>query len=460
MANGRTKDLTVGSPMRLTLNFMVPLLLGLLFQQLYSMVDTMVVGRFLGVDALAGVGSTGSVNFLVLGFCMGICAGFAIPVAQKFGQRDYEGLRRYVGNMIWLGVGIALIMTVATAVLCRKILVWMNNPAETFDYAYDYIFIIFLGIPASMLYNLLSGIIRSLGDSKAPLIFLIFSSVMNVILDLALILWAHMGVAGAAWATVISQGVSGVLCLVYLAGNFPLLRLTKEDLMPRSRYISGLLTMGLPMGLQYSITAIGSILIQTAVNGLGSTAMAAITAGGKVGMFCVCPFDAIGTTAATFAGQNVGAGKMDRVRQGVRANAVLGIVYAVLIFGVLWQWGDDLTMLFLDEREAEVLAMSHRFLIANSILYVFLLFVNLFRFTIQGLGFSQLAVFAGVFEMFARGLVALCLVDVFGYDAVCLANPAAWIAADLFLIPAYGYCMRKLEKKIRTGQLSVQTESC
>ena len=276
MAKSTVKDLTVGSPMKLILSFMLPLLFGLLFQQFYSMVDTVVVGKFLGVDALAGVGSTGSINFMVLGLCNGICAGFAIPVAQKFGQKDFEGLRRFVGNMIWLGTVIALIVTLATTTLCASILRWMDTPEETFSFAYDYIWVIFLGIPATMLYNLLSGIIRSLGDSRTPLYFLIFSSLLNVALDLLFIVRFHMGVSGAGAATLLSQLVSGLLCLGYMAKNFPILHLSHGDLMPDKRYIRHLLAMGLPMGMQYSITAIGSILLQTSVNTLGSSAMAAM----------------------------------------------------------------------------------------------------------------------------------------------------------------------------------------
>ena len=175
MAKHRVRDMTTGTPWKLLLNYMVPLMIGNLFQQVYNMVDTVIVGRFLGVDALAGVGSTGSISFLVMGFCMGMCSGFAVPVAQKFGERDYDGLRKYVGNMIWLGGSIALVVTVVTTILCRQILIWMNNPADTIDYAYQYIFWIFMGIPFTMLYNTLAGIIRSLGDSKTPLYFLLFS---------------------------------------------------------------------------------------------------------------------------------------------------------------------------------------------------------------------------------------------------------------------------------------------
>lgn len=447
MSKNATRDLTTGSPMRLMLSFMLPLIFGLLFQQFYSMVDTVVVGKFLGVEALAGVGSTGSINFLVLGLCNGICAGFAIPVAQKFGQRDYDGLRRFVGNMIWLGVVIALTVTLTTTSLCRRILTWMDTPEDTFSYAYEYIWIIFLGIPATMLYNLLSGILRSLGDSRTPLYFLILSSLLNVALDVAFIVGFRMGVAGAGWATLLSQLISGALCLVYMAKRFPLLRLSRDDIRFRGVYARHLLAMGLPMGLQYSITAIGSILLQTAVNGLGANAMAAVTAGSKVTMLCACPFDAMGTTAATFAGQNLGAGKPERIHQGVRDCTVLGVVYSGAILLAMYFWGGSLSMLFLDSKDAASVAaiapMSRQFVLANLVFYVPLLFVNLLRFTIQGLGFSELAVVAGVFEMVARGVFGLCLVPWLGFSAVCFASPAAWIMADAFLFPAYVSCMKK-----------------
>ena len=447
MSESPARNLTTGSPMKLILTFMLPMIFGLLFQQFYSMVDTIVVGKYLGMEALAGVGSTGSINFLVLGLCNGICAGFAIPVAQKFGQRDFEGLRRFVGNMIWLSSGIALIVTLFTTALCRQILVWMDTPEDTFFYAYRYIFVIFLGIPATMLYNLLSGILRSLGDSKTPLVFLIVCSLLNVLLDLIFIVALDMGVAGAGWATLLSQLFSGVLCLYYIAQKFPILHLRQEDLRPRKEYVWRLLGMGLPMGLQYSITAIGSIVLQTAVNGLGASAMAAVTAGSKVSMLCVCPFDAMGTTAATFAGQNLGAGKPERVHQGVRDCTVLGIVYSVVILVVLRFCGGAMTGLFLDTGDAATVAavvpLSERFLMANAMFYIPLLFINLLRFTIQGLGYSELAVFAGVFEMIARAAFGLCLVPYFGFNAACFASPAAWVLGDMFLFPAYVYCMKK-----------------
>ena len=216
MTDKTMKDMTVGSPMKLILGFLLPMLFGLLFQQLYNMIDTIIVGKYLGVNALASVGSTGSINFMIVGFCMGTCSGFAIPVAQKFGEKNDAMMRKYVANSGWLAAGFAVVMTVAVCVLCRQILVRMRTPEDIIDGAYAYIFVIFLGIPAIYLYNMLSGIIRSMGDSTTPLYFLLLSSLMNVALDLFTIVVLRMGVAGAAWATIISQGVSGILCLLYM----------------------------------------------------------------------------------------------------------------------------------------------------------------------------------------------------------------------------------------------------
>lgn len=448
MSKTGTTDLSVGSPMKLILGFMMPMFFGLLFQQFYSMVDTMVVGKFLGVEALAGVGSTGSVNFLVLGLCNGICAGFAIPVAQKFGEKDFDGLRKFVGNMLWLGSVTALAATVLTVALCKPFLHWTNTPADVFDYAYDYIVIIFLAIPATMLYNTLSGIIRSLGDSQTPVLFLVLSSLINVVLDILFIVTFHMGVAGAGWATLLSQLISGLACLIYMAKRFPVLRLSREDLRYRPEFARRLMAMGLPMGLQYSITALGSILLQTAVNGLGANVMAAITAASRVhGLLC-CPLDAMGATVATFAGQNIGAGKPERVHMCVKDCTALGCMYAVFLLLAAYFWGSEMTLLFLDSRDAAsfaaIAALSRQFLLTCAVFNLPLMFIYLLRFTIQGLGFSQLAMVAGVLEMVARTIFGLYLVPAFGFPVVCLSNPAAWIAADLFLFPAYFHCMKKV----------------
>lgn len=437
--------------MKLILGFMLPLFLGMLFQQLYNMVDTAIVGQYLGVKALAGVGSTGSINFLVLGFVQGVCTGFAIPVAQMFGAKDYGSMRKYVGNIIWVSVIFAVVLTAATCLLCSNILTWMNTPDDCIQQAYDYIFVIFLGIPATFLYNILSGIIRSVGDSKTPLIFLLISSVLNVGLDLFMIIVLNMGVSGASWATVISQLVSGVLCLLFMIKKFDILHLSRDELRFSGFYAAKLCAVGIPMGLQYSITAIGSILIQTAVNGLGSTYVAAVTAATKVSQLLACPIDAMGSTMATYGGQNVGAGKIKRVGRGLFDCSCLGVGYSVLAFLIILFLGRTISTLFVNDVDAgsvdEILALSQQFLVCNGVFYVLLAFVNIVRFLIQGMGFSQIAIFSGIFEMVARGLVALALVPLLGFNAVCFANPAAWLFADCFLFPLFFHCYRKLKVK-------------
>lgn len=453
MAKNVTKDLTSGSPTSLVAGFMLPLWGGMLFQQFYNMVDTMIVGKYLGVNALAGVGSTGAINFLVLGFCIGICSGFVIPVAQKFGEGNLPELRRYVANGAFLSAVFALVITVVTTLLCGDILRWMKAPADTFSYAHDYIFIIFLGIPVLILYNYLSGIIRSLGDSRTPIYFLIFSSLLNILLDLLSVTVLGMGVEGPAWATVISQGVSGLLCLAIMPRRYPLLRFAPGERKPdwgRMRHSAGI---GIPMGLQYSITAIGSVVVQTAANGLGTVYLAALAAGGKVGQLFACFFDAAGTTMAVYGGQNYGAMKLERLRPGVRACSLLAICYSLAVLLVTILWGDRMALLFMDSATApalqsQVAALAREFLLWNSGAYTLLAFVNILRFMIQGLGFTRQAIFAGVFEMVARCFAGFVAVRSFGYAAICAANPLAWLLADLFLFPAYFHDLRRLRRQL------------
>ncbi len=440
------QDMTTGSPISHILKFFFPLLFGMLFQQFYNLVDTAIVGKFLGSQDLAAVGATGSVNFLILGFCMGICNGFAIPIAQKFGAKDERGLRKFVANSVWMSLLFAAIITVAVCILCRNILVWMDTPTDIIDRSVSYIFVIFLGIPITIFYNLLSGIMRALGDSRTPLIFLILSSLINILLDLLAILVLHMGVAGAAWATVIAQGISGVLCLAYMKRNFPILKIKKNEWRLNGSCIAHLSSMGIPMGLQYSITAIGSVILQTAVNGLGSNVVAAVTSGGKISMFFCCPFDAMGSTMATYAGQNLGAGKLTRVDRGIFSCSGIALAYSVIACIIMLSAGQYLALLFVDGQEQELIILIRTFLKWNSLFYFPLALVNIIRFTIQGLSFGKLAMLAGVCEMIARSVAGFYFVPLFGYVAACLASPVAWILADLFLIPAYFMVMRHLKK--------------
>ena len=449
MASNTTKDMTTGSSMKLILGFAVPLLMGMLFQQVYSLVDTIIVGRFLGVNALAAVGATGSINFLIIGFCLGLCNGFALPVAQRFGAKDYDGLRKYVGNSAVLSVIIGGTITVFTVVFCRNILQIMDTPADIIDLSYNYIVVIFAGIPATLLYNILSSHLRSLGDSVTPVAFLILSACLNIGLDLLFIVTFHWGVFGASFATVLSQLVSGVLCLVFIIIRFNILHLKRDDWRLDPAYVRNLLVMGLPMGFQYSITAIGSVILQAAVNSLGSIAVASMTAASKISMFVVCPFDALGSTMATYGGQNVGAGKLERLGKGLRSAVILGAIYSAVIFVVVYFFGENMIQIFLsptEENAATVLVWAKEFLVINAAFYFPLALVNIVRFLIQGMGFSGFAVFAGVFEMVARTIVGLFLVPVFGFVAACFASPLAWIFADAFLIPAFFFCRKRLRK--------------
>lgn len=447
-----TKDMTQGSPMKLILGFSVPLLFGFLFQQFYSLVDTVIVGRILGTDSLAAVGATGSVNFLIIGFCMGVCSGFSIPVAHKFGARDFGDLRRYVANCVWLSLGFAAVLTLLTASLARQILVWMRTPADIIDRSYDYIWVIFLGIPVTFLYNMTSGVIRALGDSRTPVIFLVMSSFLNVGLDLFFIVNLHMGVQGAAWATVISQGVSGACCLLFMVKKFEILRIRREEWRLDGHRMGMLCGMGVPMGLQYSVTAIGSVILQSATNTLGSGAVAAVTASGRINGFLACPFDAMGSTMATYGGQNIGAKKLDRIGQGLKSCVMLGIGYSVIALLVSVFWGRPLAELFLEASEGEIIGNARMLMIYNTAFYALLALVNIIRFLIQGMGFPAFAILAGVFEMVARGIVGFVLVPMLGFTGVALGNPLAWLFADLFLIPAYFHVRRTLTKQLSDSE--------
>ena len=439
------RDMTTGNSAKQILKFSLPLLIGTVFQQFYNMVDSIIVGKFLGTQPFAAVGMTGSITFFVLGLVFGACSGFAIPVAQDFGAHDEAGVRRCVANIIHIGVIFGLVMTLATTLLTRQILVWMDTPEELMQDAYDYLFWIFLGIGSLMLYNLLAGILRSLGDSTTPLIFLILSSLLNIGLDVLLVWTLNVGVKGAAIATVIAQLISGLGCLVFMIRKFPMLRLTRKDLRPDLPTIRRLSGIGFPMGLQFSITAIGSIILQKSVNALGTTIIASVSAAAKVQNLVVSPMDAFGVSMATFAGQNYGAGKIDRVRRGVRQVFWMLTAYSLLALGIVFFSGSTIALLFVDASETEILACTQHFLIMNGLFYIPLGVIYVLRNTLQGVGFSKIAMLSGLFELVARSVMGLFVVPKFGFNAVCLAHPTAWIMADLILIVLYSILMKRLD---------------
>ena len=442
-----TKDMTSGSPAKLIFGFAIPMFLGLLFQQFYSMVDTLIVGKFLGVNPLAGVGSTTSLNFMVLGFCMGVCNGFAIPVAQMFGAKEEHRLRRYVTNGAWLCIVFSIVMTLVVVAVCRPVLVLMQTPEEIFEYAYVYIVIVFWGIPCTFLYNILAAIIRSLGDSKTPVIFLAISSGINIVLDLVFVLVFDMGVEGPAIATVLAQGISGIICLFYMYRKFPVLHASRDEWKPELHYMGKLCFIGIPMGLQYSITAIGSLVLQTAVNGLGAMVVAGVTAAQKINMFISCPIESLGQTMAPYAGQNMGAGKIDRIGKGLKSAVLMGWGVSIICFLIAVLFGKQLTLLFVDAGETEIIAYSYQFLLFCIGGYCLLTLVNTVRFTIQGMGFSVFAILSGIMEMIARILAATVVVQMIGFAGTCLAHPMAWLFADVFLIPAFFWCRKKVAKQ-------------
>lgn len=439
------RDMTTGNSAKQILKFSLPLLIGTVFQQFYNMVDSIIVGKFLGTQPFAAVGMTGSITFFVLGLVFGACSGFAIPVAQDFGAHDEAGVRRCVANIIHIGVIFGLVMTLVTTLLTRQILVWMDTPEELMQDAYDYLFWIFLGIGSLMLYNLLAGILRSLGDSTTPLIFLILSSLLNIGLDVLLVWTLNVGVKGAAIATVIAQLISGLGCLVFMIRKFPMLRLTRKDLRPDLPTIRRLSGIGFPMGLQFSITAIGSIILQKSVNALGTTIIASVSAAAKVQNLVVSPMDAFGVSMATFAGQNYGAGKIDRVRRGVRQVFWMLTAYSLLALGIVYFSGSTIALLFVDASETEILACTQHFLIMNGLFYIPLGVIYVLRNTLQGVGFSKIAMLSGLFELVARSVMGLFVVPKFGFNAVCLAHPTAWIMADLILIVLYSILMKRLD---------------
>ncbi len=440
----QSKEMTSGPCLPLIFNFTLPLLLGNMLQQTYSLIDAAIVGKFLGINALASVGASTSVVFLILGFCNGCCGGFGIPVAQKFGARDYVSMRRLVSVSLKLAgmmsVGIALI----TCLLCAFILRTMQTPENIFQDAYWYLLITFIGVPCTFFYNLLSSIIRALGDSKTPFWFLLFSTVLNVLLDLLCILVFHWGVAGAAIATVFSQGVSALLCYFYMYRKFEILRMQPADKRFRPELARQLIFVGVPMGLQFSITAIGSIMLQSANNALGTACVAAFTAAMRIKMFFLCMLESLGIAMATFCGQNYGAGKPERIWTGVKAASLMMIVYVAAVAIILWGFSEKFVLLFVDPSETEIIADAALFLHISVSFFPVLGLLCILRYSIQGAGYTKLAMFSGVSEMIARILVSVVAVPLWGFWAVCFGDPTAWVFADAFLIPAFIYVYRRL----------------
>lgn len=441
-------DMTTGNPMKIILNFTLPIFLGNVFQQFYNMADAVIVGKFVGNKALAAVGSTGTIMFLIYGFVVGMTAGFTVPTAQKFGAGDMKGMRRTVAGAGVLSLVVGALLTMLFMLFMKPLLTLMNTPSDIFKDAYGYIMIISGGILAQMLYNLLSSILRAIGNSKIPLYFLIISALLNILLDLLFIVGFHMGAAGAAVATIIAQGVSGILCLIYIIAKIPVLHLNRNDLHAGKDVYGIQLKIGLPMALQYSITAIGSMMVQSSLNILGSTLVAAFTAAGKIEQVVTQAYVAMGTTMATYSAQNMGAGSVKRIREGFRANTIIGIIYSLVAAAFVMTVGKYMTYLFVSEDVDLIMNSVDIYLKCIGLFFIPLTVVNIYRNGIQGLGYGLLPMMAGVAELIGRGIVAMIAGNMRSYTGVCLAGPAAWVLAGGLLLVMYFYIMNVHMKKI------------
>ncbi|GIO92141.1 MULTISPECIES: MATE family efflux transporter [Paenibacillus] len=451
------KDMTQGSPIKLIIMFTIPLLIGNLFQQFYNMADTLIVGRTIGVNALAAVGSTGSIMFFIIGFAQGLTAGLSIITAQRFGAKDIAGVRKSVGTSFWISIVFTIVLTILSVVFTKPALVMMNTPVEILDDAYSYLIVINAGVGAAVLFNLLANLLRALGDSRTPLLFLVIASILNIVLDLVFILVFKMGVAGAGLATVISQLFSCLLCLIYIHKKVPLLQFKTADWSIDWTFIGQHMRVGFPMGFQASIIAIGAIILQITLNGLGALSVAAYTAAQKIDMLATQPMNSFGVTMATFAAQNFGANRIDRIRLGVKQCILLSGSFSILVGVLVIVAGPAAVSLFVGQGQEQLLDLSGQYFLANGTTYLLLSLLFIYRFSLQGLGQSFIPTVAGIMELIMRVVAAMFLSALIGFPGACLANPLAWLGALIPLGTAYYLSMKKLSRPAQPASIPVQT---
>ena len=437
-----TKDMTSGAITPLLIKFTIPLVLGNLFQLTYNAADSIIVGKFVGEDALAAVGTSNPLMPLAILFNNGMCLGAGILVSTAFGAGDTKLVERQVSTTAIAGTVFSLTFSALCVLLADPLLRLLQVPAANLPIAVNYLRIVFAGLIYTFFYNFLAATMRALGDSKSPVWFLAAASAINIVLDLLTVCVLGMGVAGAAIATVVSQLGSGLLCVAYLKKRFPILHMEKDDWKTSRPEAMRLLGMGVPVGLQFSITAIGSVILQSAVNSLGAVCVSGVAVAGKIYTLLACPFDALAMAATNFTGQNLGAGKYARIKQGTYACMFIGILYCVL-FVLIAQFGTRyLALLFMNADEAaSVMDYTQQLSVAFAYATPLLLAVNVLRLSIQGMGYSRVSLISGLLEMLARTVVSLWAVPAFGFDAACLASPFAWLLADCFLIPAFYGCL-------------------
>ncbi|MCI8918968.1 MAG: MATE family efflux transporter [Eubacterium sp.] len=436
-------DLTIGNPLTKILLFSLPLVFGTLFQQLYNFVDTIIIGRCLGESALAAVGVTYSLNFLILGFVQGCAVGFGVPVSQSFGAKDQDDVHRYYWNGLWLSAAISIIFTIATILMTVPLLRLIHTPAEILDMAADYIKIIFLGLPLSMLYNHSASVLRALGDSRHPFYFLLISCVLNIILDYLLVAVIPCGVAGAAAATILSQGVSGLLNCWWLFAKTDGFSARKKDLAFSAAHAKRLCVIGLPMGFEYSVSAIGAVVVQNAINALGSVAIAAQTTGEKIRQMFTLPMESVGMAMATYTAQNYGAKKYDRIKSGIKSSLLIQYVYCLVSWLAIFCTKTGLVSLVLGESSSPTAVKALEYLTRISVLFAIHGSLMIFRNTLQGMGYSFQAILSGIGELIGRSSGAALAFTSLGFTAICYANPISWLLALCYCVIMVFVYLRK-----------------
>ena len=449
-----TKDLTAGKPLKSIIFFMLPIMIGNIFQQLYSMADTIIVGQTISSQALAGVGVTNSMSLLIIGFVQGLTSGFSVKTSQMFGAHDEEGVKKSLAASLALSAAISVALTFLAVYTTMPLLRLMDTPEDIIGYSYDYIVAVYWGLAATVFYNLGSAMLRAVGDSRTPLIFLILAAVLNVGLDFLFIMQFDMGVAGAGWATVLSQAISAVGCFAVMFTKFPVYRIRLKHFVSSVKFYFQHITLGLPMALQFSIIAVGIMVQQSALNSLGSVAVTAYTAANKIDSIINQSLAALGAAVATFCGQNYGAGKFDRIRQGVKLSMIVGVFCSLIGFAFVALLARPLTMLFSNEITEEILSYSQQYLIWQGAMYVFLTAIYVYRNALQGIGKSTFAMLGGGIEVVMRVLASLLLTRALGYTGICVSNPAAWIGADIFFVISYMAVMRSLRRHKGEGKTS------
>jgi putative MATE family efflux protein len=451
------KDLTTGKPHSLILSFSLPLLLGNLFQQLYSLVDAIIVGRCLGDLELTGIGNTASITFLVLGFVIGLTNGFCIPVAQSFGAKDYKAMRQYIANASYMCLISSAVITAVSLVFLRKLLLVMQTPEATIELSYEYLVVLFAGITVTMFANLVSSILRAIGDSKTPLKFLILSSILNIALDFFVILVLKQGVAAVGFVTLIAQGVPAVLCLFYIKKRVQVLNFEKGEWKLDFSKWGSLASRGYPMGFQFSVTAIGTLIVQKAINEVGLAAATAMSIAFRVQFLAIMPMETLGITMTSYNGQNVGAGKWNRIKKGNTQALIFGGIYSVFAAVSLYFLNEPFSRLFLgDKATPEILGYLHEFFMLSIPFYPFLAALFVLRAIAQGLGYGLSTLCAGALELASRVIVVVFFAATYGFTAICYANPTAWISASLVMAVVCLVISKRVRKQCRETQVTLR----